>query len=1127
MQRKAIIATILVVALVMVSCVLFACKPTAEAGAYYLTSETTNWATYDADDKVPTAVKLAKSGDTYTLTIKLAKDDAFKIAQVNGKTVYGFDSVFSADTSLVAGADNKISVAVGGTYVLTLDVAANEITYTCTPDAPDPAPKSVEIDNAADFTLTFGDTVTKQLAATVTMDDDTTNKTVTWSSSDNNVATVSAGGLVEAKAGGAAQITAKAGDITSDPVTVTVNGVITLNKSTLTLNVNATEKLVATVLGGAIAVEWTSTNTNVATVSNDGEITAVAAGDATIRLGYRPYANASIRFVDCEVSVNTPVTGISLNNTAMSVPLGSTCTITVAIVPAAATNQNYTAALSEGGDAFVEIATSGTTITVTPKAIGTATLTVKSEDGNYEATCAITVVDEGVVTSSIDKATAHIYKSTGENETAITVSVTNDTIASVAWSSSVTSVATVNSSGATATVAAVEYGTTTVTAQITTTGGESLTETCTVLVAPDNFYMYGGAAGWWNAIDSTIDEYKFTENNGVYTLTVKDMPINSDFRIGDDDNFTSAWKGIRYEHLSSTVKDNTAQGGNDQNGGRNIQITVLGDYTLTIDLTKGKAALAIKCDAVAVTGINISADNSTLTANSETNSATITLTVNPNGATYTAADIEWTCADANVTIAVAADKMSVTITAKDDAEAASVVVSCAVKGKSATANLTVIAAGAQIVEVTEINFSQSAYSFNVNEQWGGTVVATVNADATNQNVTYSTSDSAISIDAATGVITASKIGTYTITATAAGDTTKTTTVQVTIYSAKFYITGDTNSWPTVGQDGKVEADVENYIFSAADATNTIFTLDVALTSGSKFQVMFCETTDWGNVIKGSHLDTSNSNATASGDNIVVGSAGLYRVTIDLTGTTPKITAKRTDDIPTFVAKVLVSGNAVITSENSVSSKNSYAMEFLRTFAENEEFTIAIVNGTDTVLTINNVAKFADNDGLFSDSEGAIKCVAAGKYRFEISYNMSGAYTVTITAIGDDGPVASDAYSILVSGNDNGWTPTAIDGATLFYDSASGEYTFYFAMQHTAWKGFGLVINTKEGTKAFEVWKDGAELLTDFAKTVIYADGVGDMQFRETVTLYFKVVLKTTGVVSIDAATTAFEQPTVE
>ena len=116
---------------------------------------------------------------------------------------------------------------------------------------------------------------------------------VTWSSSDEEIATVDQNGHITAVAAGTATITASLVDGTSASCNVTVVVAdqidsVTLNKRNVTLYTSGdktSEKLIATVSGGSQAdtnVTWTSSNEAVATVDQDGNVTAVAQGKATI-----------------------------------------------------------------------------------------------------------------------------------------------------------------------------------------------------------------------------------------------------------------------------------------------------------------------------------------------------------------------------------------------------------------------------------------------------------------------------------------------------------------------------------------------------------------------------------------------------------------------------------------------------------------------------------------------------------------------------------------------------------------------------------------------------------------------------------------------------------------------------
>lgn len=121
-----------------------------------------------------------------------------------------------------------------------------------------------------------------------------TNKSVTWKSLSENIATVDQSGKVTGKAAGNATIlvtTADGGKSATCAVTVTASTVavtgVTLDKSSATVNVGATLQLTATVAPSNAtnkAVTWTSSNNNIATVDANGKVTGKAVGSATIQV---------------------------------------------------------------------------------------------------------------------------------------------------------------------------------------------------------------------------------------------------------------------------------------------------------------------------------------------------------------------------------------------------------------------------------------------------------------------------------------------------------------------------------------------------------------------------------------------------------------------------------------------------------------------------------------------------------------------------------------------------------------------------------------------------------------------------------------------------------------------------
>lgn len=134
---------------------------------------------------------------------------------------------------------------------------------------------------------------TQQITATVSPSG-ATNKTVTWTSSNNNVATVNSSGLVTGFGVGSATITGRTQDggftdttaitVTQGSTTVAVTGIVT-TPATASITTGSTLQISATVSPTNATnktVIWSSSNNNVATVNSSGLVTAVSVGSATI-----------------------------------------------------------------------------------------------------------------------------------------------------------------------------------------------------------------------------------------------------------------------------------------------------------------------------------------------------------------------------------------------------------------------------------------------------------------------------------------------------------------------------------------------------------------------------------------------------------------------------------------------------------------------------------------------------------------------------------------------------------------------------------------------------------------------------------------------------------------------------
>ena len=143
-------------------------------------------------------------------------------------------------------------------------------------------------------------------------------------------------------------------------------------------------------------VEYTSSKTDVATVDNEGLVTAKAEGTTTITAtatgyssqnGKKIYQPASVSYVVTVVSATVPATSLSLDKTMkVLVKDGAALTLTATVTPTDATDKTVT---WESSDAAVATVNNGV---VTPVGLGIATITAKS--GDLKATCEVFVGTE-------------------------------------------------------------------------------------------------------------------------------------------------------------------------------------------------------------------------------------------------------------------------------------------------------------------------------------------------------------------------------------------------------------------------------------------------------------------------------------------------------------------------------------------------------------------------------------------------------------------------------------------------------------------------------------------------------------------------------------------------------------
>ena len=342
------------------------------------------------------------------------------------------------------------------------------------------------------------------LRATITPKETTDDKTLTWESSNPEVATVSSTGVVTARRPGNAIITVRTSNGLTDTCNITVISQITsvhLNLTAITLDEGVSQTLRATInpsdTTDDTTLTWLSSNTNVATVDQEGKVTAVKEGVATITV-----TTVNGRRAECKITVNKPsenipIESVSLDKTTLTLEEQEAETLVATINPSDTTDDKTLTWKSNNP----EVATVDQEGKVTAVKEGTTTITVTTVNGK-EATCTVTVTKKPVPIESVSLNKTTLTLEEQQAETLVATINPSDTTddKTLTWKSNNPEVATVDQEGK---VTAVKEGTTTIT--VTTVNGKEATCTVTVL----------NATALEDAIDraEAIDESTYTADS--------------------------------------------------------------------------------------------------------------------------------------------------------------------------------------------------------------------------------------------------------------------------------------------------------------------------------------------------------------------------------------------------------------------------------------------------------------------------------------------------------------------------------------------------------------------------------------------------------------------------------------
>ncbi len=332
-------------------------------------------------------------------------------------------------------------------------------------------------------TTTINKGNTETLVAKIDPDDTTDDKTITWKSDNDKIASVDANGVVTANGVGTVDITASVqsgdGSTKSDTCAVTVNNPltnITLDKSDITLTPDKNSDNLQVSFDPADAsqltnVVWTVDDADVVSITASGTNNSIATitagtkyGDAVVT-ATETTVDGIVKTATCTVHNTNPLKGISLDKTDIELTKTETAQLTVIYNPNDTTDDK-TVTWTSSDPSIVEVANG----LVSPVKGGRAVITAKV--GNFTATCNVFVnvpVEKSSFSDDTVKAASSLPVGDSLQMKIVYEPYDASNIASIVWTTSNKNVADVDGNGV---VTAKSTGTATITAKIVTLDGK-------------------------------------------------------------------------------------------------------------------------------------------------------------------------------------------------------------------------------------------------------------------------------------------------------------------------------------------------------------------------------------------------------------------------------------------------------------------------------------------------------------------------------------------------------------------------------------------------------------------------------------------------------------------------------
>ena len=305
---------------------------------------------------------------------------------------------------------------------------------------------------------------TKRLTATINPEDTTDDKTITWSSDDENVLFVDQNGQIRGIKEGTANVKAVvAGKETTKQITVNeihINSIAIDGDQEFEMIKNQTKNLSVTInpenTTDDKGVVWKTNNEEVARVDNDGKVTALKEGEATI--------TATVGTNETSVKINVKeihINSVVINELDDEFTRGDEFKFSATYTPENTTDENKTVEWSSSNTDVGTIDQEGNFVALKE---GTTTITAKI--GNIKAEREVTVIENHVGDFKLLQEEGEVLNIGNTQKLVTVVNPENCTDAyTIKYSSSDEAIATVDENG---NVTALKDGKVVITATLTT-----------------------------------------------------------------------------------------------------------------------------------------------------------------------------------------------------------------------------------------------------------------------------------------------------------------------------------------------------------------------------------------------------------------------------------------------------------------------------------------------------------------------------------------------------------------------------------------------------------------------------------------------------------------------------------